>query len=1567
MTAFFIRRPVLVCMLLLGGCLLGTVSYSRLAVELIPFAELPMLIVSVQSARTEDPHRVEQLAVIPLESAIAGLEGIERIESYIEPRRATLFVYYTLDSDQRFAFLRLQERVAATRARLGDDFFAVVMKLDTEQLSNQFMSLQARGVGSLDQIRQVVDEKVVRELETVDGIANVAVYGGRQRSIEVVLDEDALHSHGLTVSQVASRISQSAQPRRYLGRVVDGSGEHFVNLVTDYTSRASLDETVIRTEGPLLLGDIATIIDGGAERETISRIDGREAVAITLLRDRQANLLELSSATRHRIDRLNRELAVDGVELIIQSDAAEVIQENIGDIRSLALLGGLLAIAVLWIFLRNLRLVAIVAAAIPISVLISLNLFYALDITLNTLSLVGIAIAVGMLVDNSIVVLENIYRQLSRRGDAHAAVVAGVSEVWRAVAAATLTTVCVFLPFAFSGNTLVRVLGRHVGVSIISTLLVSLAVAFLLIPVFTYRLFAAAGAADPTSSFQAVSQRHRLVQIYSLLLKSCLRFPARTVIVAVTALFVSILLCLAVSIDAPSEAELDRFDLYAIMPGGTTLDLADQQALEMDVRLADVAELSERRIDIKAEYIHLDFEVEQGYREIAGRDIGAIREDVRERLEKGFPRLWFSYQQPRRETRSGGGGNRGGARAFQRLLGIGQTSERIAIRGSDLSLLKTIGDDIRFNLDRIPGIQYSNLGIAANEPEINLLLDRGALAHFGVTPAAVAAELSSFQSQVPAGVRLRSGGDEIDILLRSSTQQERRVDDLRQLQVATTAGGAVPLLQVAELVYAQGYGDITRVNQEKEIELTYSFEREISDSNELLEEARAAVDRLAADMVLPAGVALEVIHDETDLSDFYFLIGASVVLIYMILTSVFESLLAPLAMMITLPLATIGALWGLILTGNSIFNANALVGFLILLGVVVNNGIMLIDYARLLQRRGYRLGRALVTAGQVRVRPILITAISTVLAMLPLAMGKAEYVALIGVPFATAVIGGLVAGTLFTLVLVPTVYFGLERTQAWMRQLDWKIRTAQLGALSAGAWLIHESVDSTFWQFADGTVLLGLVPAFTYFVQNSLRHTRGTIVPADHSVRISIRNIVKTYDEDSRFVRQWGRGERQRAHLGRDGGTGVPDRMPDRMAALAWQLPGLAFLFYFAYLYVESEFWALIFSVGFYLLSLRLVRSFLPPAAASGFRRRLVRASYQLAIWLSPLVHLLWYHSRWEIWGPVIAVGAVWYLAALIHRGSQRLYRGDVNVDRIVGRCRRSRSAFYHLVRAIPFVGKRKRPFTALNQVSLEIESGMFGLIGPNGAGKTTLMRIICGILQQSRGSVRINDIDLTANREELQSLIGYLPQEFGTYENMTAYQFLDYQAMLKGQWGFDERRRVVDHAIGAVHLEDSRDLKIRGFSGGMKQRVGIAQTLLHLPRILVVDEPTAGLDPRERIRFRNLLAELARDRVVIFSTHIIEDISSSCNRLAVLDDGVVKFDGSPREMVDLARGAVWQAAIPETRFEDIRPEKRIVHHMRDGDLIRVRILSDDRPLPEATEVTPTLEDSYLWLLERRG
>jgi ABC-type multidrug transport system ATPase subunit len=260
----------------------------------------------------------------------------------------------------------------------------------------------------------------------------------------------------------------------------------------------------------------------------------------------------------------------------------------------------------------------------------------------------------------------------------------------------------------------------------------------------------------------------------------------------------------------------------------------------------------------------------------------------------------------------------------------------------------------------------------------------------------------------------------------------------------------------------------------------------------------------------------------------------------------------------------------------------------------------------------------------------------------------------------------------------------------------------------------------------------------------------------------------------------------------------------------------------------------------------------------------------------------------------------------------------------------------------------------------------MFGLLGPNGAGKTTLMRIICGILEQSYGKVWINGLDTQKKREELQGLIGYLPQEFGSYENMTADEYLDYQAILKNITDSKTRQERVTYVLKAVHMEERRHEKISSYSGGMKQRMGIALILLHLPRILVVDEPTAGLDPRERIRFRNLLVELSRERVVIFSTHIIEDISSSCNQVAVLDKGKLRYIGKPIDMTKEAEGHVWQFMIAPDDFERIVKENLVVHHMSEGDKIRVRVISDAKPWENAVSVTPNLEDAYLWLLRRK-
>lgn len=360
----------------------------------------------------------------------------------------------------------------------------------------------------------------------------------------------------------------------------------------------------------------------------------------------------------------------------------------------------------------------------------------------------------------------------------------------------------------------------------------------------------------------------------------------------------------------------------------------------------------------------------------------------------------------------------------------------------------------------------------------------------------------------------------------------------------------------------------------------------------------------------------------------------------------------------------------------------------------------------------------------------------------------------------------------------------------------------------------------------------------------------------------------------------------------------------------------------------------------------------------------MLKKIYTYFFWGFPGFNIVLIYILWQAVVTPLLIGLVWYFALIVYTTSNRLARNLVNINRLKGRFSGLRKRFYRLIQIVPVIGKKKQPFQALGGISLQIEKGMFGLLGPNGAGKSTLMRIVCGILDQSYGVIRINDINLADKREELQGLIGYLPQDFGTYENLTSDEFLNYQAILKGLTDQAERKSRIEYVLSAVHMTEHRTEKIGSFSGGMKQRIGIAQTLLHLPRILVVDEPTAGLDPRERIRFRNLLVELSRERVVLFSTHIIEDVASSCDKVAVLNRGKLKYLGAPVRMAENARGHVWQCTLDEKRFAAIQAKHKIVHHIKVNDEVRVRVLSLGQPFKEATPAEPTLEDAYLWLLD---
>ncbi|MEA1877159.1 MAG: efflux RND transporter permease subunit, partial [Bacteroidota bacterium] len=1094
-----INRKTLIGMVFIGLTLLGVVSYQQLAVELFPNAVAPQLIVQISSQLEVDPSYMERQAIIPVEGAIGTLDDIEEISSNASRRRGIIYISYQQDVDIKFAELKLQEKMNGIRDELPEEFMITVVKVDLEQMANQVMGLEVRGSGGVNRIRNITDEDIVAQLENIDGIAGVEVFGGQEKSLEITLDENACEAYGITPFQVRNALNQNGKLRTFVGPVVDGQKKLFVHVSAEYNLLADIETLVISNNGPILLRDVGEVYFGVKEQTSFSRVNGQESVTVSLISDSQANLIDLSHEVEKVVEQLNKELAAIGIEVVVQDNMAELMEKNIDQIIQLALTGGLLAILVLWIFLGNVRLVFAIALAIPISVYTAFNFFFAAGISINSLTLVGMALAIGMLLDNSVVVLENIYRHASQGKKPMEAVMTGTREVWRSILAATLTTITVFLPFIFSDNFLIRIMGNHIGVSIISTLLVSLMVALFFVPMITHWFMMRKGG-QKQMVYAKVSFHNRLIQTYILILKASMRRPAVTIVGALAVFFLTIFIALAISTNTLQEAETDEIRMSVTMAGGTTLETTDVTVRTMEERLMQIAEREDLTAEIREGEATVTMKLKEDYQDIDGRSLAGIKEDMERRL-RDIRSAEIEFQEFSASSGFSGGGGGGGAGGrnsgggFESFLGIGSQQEMVIIKGQNFEVLRNVAEDMEYYLDELDNIANVSLSVADNRPEVHLAFNTQEMGERNVPLSNVSSELSSFPSEITSGAVFKEGTEEYDIIIKMDVPEEeteRSMDELRELNIPSADRQAQHELQeLGQIYFSRGLSDIDRVNQEKQVEITYRFENEVNNSKALLDLARAEIDELVAGINIPSGVAVEVVHEENDFKDFYFLIAAAFILIYMILASVFESFLTPVVLMFTIPLAGIGSFLALIFTKNSILNANTLTGFLILLGVVVNNGIILIDYANILRKKGYRRSRALMTAGLARIRPILITAVTTIVAMLPLAMGNSEYVSLIGAPFAITVIGGLSVSTILTLVFIPTLYSGLEYSLEWIRNQKWLVKIFMIVTVVGLGTLIYFRVDAFLWQLLLYLLVTVGVPATTWFLLNSLRKASG--------------------------------------------------------------------------------------------------------------------------------------------------------------------------------------------------------------------------------------------------------------------------------------------------------------------------------------------------------------------------------------------------------------------------------------------------------------------------------------------
>jgi multidrug efflux pump subunit AcrB/ABC-type multidrug transport system ATPase subunit len=1562
---FSIRRPVTTAMFFAGISLLGLISLDRLQVELMPEVVYPEIFVSV-SLQGMAPEQVERDLVMPVEEELSQLAGMVEMNSTASLNRGNVRVSYEPGTDMKFALLQVQSRMDRLQPSFPARTQISVQRFDEGNLSATVMELQVLGEGAdLNWLRDYAEENIAPELAAVEGVVSAQVLGGQQSAVEIVAEPERLQAYQLSLSNLRSALEDANQPRAYLGAVYDGSQVFPVSFQGQFGDLRQIGEVLIDASVPLRLGDVARVSHGLQQRTDLSRVNGQSAVGILIQKEDEANLIEVADEVAATIERLNRDFALEAVELIVTSNQAELMEESLDTLKQAALVGLGLGLAVLFLFLRNARFVAILLLAIPASLLATFNLMYAWDLTLNVLSLCGLALAMGMLTDNSIVVMESIFAHFERGKSAVEAARDGTAEVSKAVIAATSTTVLVFLPVVFIQSDYQDIL-RELALAITFPLLASLLVALSLVPSVAARMLATRSSSPLGTG--------RLMAMYTLLLKASLRHRAVVAIGVFSLLIATLIASFFLMLQQEVIAEETQFSVYASLPDGATLEATDEVMREIEDAVRELpgverftTSVREGQGSVTVMLVDRDERPERVSAEELKNLLDVEMRDIQGGLI-GYEPQASSFGGGRG---GGGGGRGGGGRAGGGTGGFnlqaGAASETALIKGYDFAILQMIADDLSYRLEEIEEIDPNTVrpDLQRSAPEVQVIPNPMALFDQGLR---VNAALSAIGDANPQGFStqtnfLKADGTEIPIEVRPTEDPEADGPGragVGAIPVLTGTGEYIPLSELAQVRTDEGRNNILRTDQARRVVISYQFADEILDSQPLLDGARELVRVMVQDLVLPSSYTIEILEVETD-AIYYWMMAIAALLTYMVLASLFESFAAPLIIFCTLPTAVIGSCWALMMTGTGLTSQAgpmALLGFIVLIGIAVNNGIILIDAIGTLRSvEGFRRERAVLAAGRSRVRPILMTSATTLLGVMPLALefgGDYE----VWPPFAITVLGGLAVSMVSTLIFIPVAYMGLDQVRVWLAgigRVGVGLATA-VAALAIGG--LYAQSESLFW-----TALLAL-PLWMLFLSAiaialKIHRSRAARREAQTVTQIRLQTLTKIYGAPGRFRREWARFDRRDERL-RARGIDPVDRKAVK-DGLSWKLP-LMGLVAFLHTYFEDALWVYLLSLATWGLVAHLLRQVALLGAREGWSGK---AAQLLAQWAVPLFFVAYVHRRLALPSLTIASLAVWLGYQGARALANRVRRGQIDPGMLKGRLAWLRRRVYGGAASLPLIGVPRSTYQALYGINLEIGRGMFGLLGPNGAGKTTLMRIVCQVLEPSSGSVAFNGVNITRHGP-VQGLIGYLPQHFGLYEHMTAYQYLDYRALLEGFRDPVLRRERVAASLEQVNLDERQHDRIGSYSGGMKQRVGIAQTLLHLPQIIVVDEPTAGLDPVERIRFRNLLARISQERIVIFSTHIVEDISGSCNRLAVLNSGRILYQGTPRQMRDLARGNVWEAVVEEERLPQVEERMKVISHLRTPAGIRARFLSPD-PVSElaAEPVEPTLEDAYIYLLGR--
>ena len=1042
---FSTSRRVTVAMVMVAVVAFGMVGFSRLAVNLLPDITYPTITVRTEYPGVA-PLEIERLVSEPVEGLVGVVSNVVRVSSISRPGLSDVIVEFGWGTNMDFASLDIREKLdLLTLPR--DAGKPVLLRFDPSL--DPIMRVVFYGEGGLMELRRIAEERFRVELESLEGVAAVRVEGGLEEEIQVEVETARLAHLGISIRQVTQRLD-AENVNLTGGLLKDGEAEFLVRTLNEFKGVDEIGEIVVAQVGgaAIKLEDVGRVYRGHKERDIITRINGREGVQIAAFKEGDANTVQVSKAIKERLGTFleeNREL-LGSSQVEIVFDQATFIEQAINEVLNTGIIGGILAIIVLYLFLRDLKSTAIISLSIPISVVATFFLMFASDVSLNIMSLGGLALGVGMLVDNSIVVLESVQRHRESGLSALEAALKGSSEVGHAVVAATMTTICVFLPIVFVEGVAGQ-LFRDQALTVTYSLVASLLVALMLIPMLSsLSLERTLGEVDgrerelavraPAAALSGLSALLGGVgRLLSLLLQpfywvfdAIYGLPHRyypgllgwalhhRLLALMIFLFFSGLVLERVrhlGVELIPEMSQGEFLVDLEWPAGMPLDGTASQVAQIDARVRDVE-------GVKAVFALVGSSGE------SGGSAGEKKENLAQlhvRLVGGSTRAdeTGAMERVRRLLAQVPGLEHKFSRPSYFSF---RTPVEVEIKGYGLETLRLLAGEVAGKLRQIPGLVDVKSSAEGGQPEIQVVFDRRRVAELGTNIQAIG-ELLRNKLQGEVATELARQDRRIDIRVRAVEKERRRLEDLRQLVVSPVSYPVpVPLEAVAEVRAVEGPAEIRRLDQERLAVVSANLE------GRDLGSVVVDIERTVADIPLPEGFDIAIGGQNEEMvrsfDSMKFALGLAVFLVYLVMASQFESLLHPLVIMFTIPLGMVGSGLALLVTDSTI-SVVVFIGLIMLTGIVVNNAIVLVDYINHLRRdEGLTKVEAVVRGGTVRFRPILMTTSTTVLGLMPMALGLGEG-AEIRAPMAITVIGGLLVSTVLTLVVVPVVYTILDR------------------------------------------------------------------------------------------------------------------------------------------------------------------------------------------------------------------------------------------------------------------------------------------------------------------------------------------------------------------------------------------------------------------------------------------------------------------------------------------------------------------------------------------------------------